>query len=530
MTAIFETKYDGTGADSAKAGIKDVANSLSSVDTASASTGTNYDKLFSKMERPLGRAAFSGLAADMLSSSSAMGTATGATGMLSEGLHAVGNAAIFAGGEFAMIAIGAVAVYEIYNKLHGSSKETVEDFEKSMNAIVKNKDSLFELSTETSKYLNLTKEEKESISNNSKELQTQIIAKAEKVRIDAQDILNSIEHKQKVMEEYEAVKNLSSEDVRRTSTIKEAISLGITESNITKNIAKSKDQEKEATLKLAAANSILNQMTKNETSKKEKSLGADDTKEADAIIQKSNALLMTQIQLTNTLAASKTNLASYEKAYISEMDPLIRKFDAFRIVELNNQVTAETEALNERKALAKQEEQVYKEKANNSNKYMSAITNCITSSGKNIVFEGRKFMAQELIDATNQASMYLQIQAFKYFGAGNYGMGVAALAAAAAVKIAGAVGAAALGASSSSSDDSSTASATSTTATTSDTSASITPVDTRSMGVNVYVEGHILGGAKALGNALIDILNDSTIKDGKTLVATQLVTSGSTPV
>jgi len=130
LTTIFETEYSGSGVNQTVDGFKRIQTEVNNTRDKTIAFSTDYEALGRRMERPLGRLAFAGIAEGLLSSEEGMVGASRATVALEGGLHAVGNALLFVQPEFGLLAIGLAAVVSLFVKLSGAAKENAEHIAK----------------------------------------------------------------------------------------------------------------------------------------------------------------------------------------------------------------------------------------------------------------------------------------------------------------------------------------------------------------------------------------------------------------
>jgi hypothetical protein len=521
VSLLIQSQSNTTGLSKVTSGLKDLESGVASASDQSEKLGMNYEALGKKMERPLGRVAFHGLASDILGANGAMEKAGSATGALTSGLHALGDAAIFAGGEFAMIAIGAVAVYEIYEKLHSRSVETTADFKTNLQSMIENRESMKGLVEDTSKYISLTVQEKNAIIENTGALKKQIIEKANSAKLDAESTKDANDRKIAALDAYEAAKKGNTANEVYRNSLAGLRAQGLQVIDIDKQRASITEKNSEATLKLAAANNLLNEMDKKDSGKKNDSSLINEVNDA---IMKRNASMKSSITIMESLQVQEGKLSNAEKQFIATTDPIKKKSLADEIQGLNKKIQAERETLNKSREIEKQEEAVLKKRAASYDKYLSAAADSVEAHGKKIVFNGKQFLGEELKDAANQAATYLEIQAAKYFGSGNYAMGAAALAAAAAVKLAAAAGAALLESSDSGGDiNSSSSSSTASDSTLSDSSNTTSSQGTT---LTINVSAMHVGSTASLAKFLGDVINEGVSQNNVKIKATQIVGRG----
>jgi hypothetical protein len=527
LTTYFATQYDGKGADQAKAGIVGVQQSLKGISAEASGVGTNYEGLMNKMERPLGRVAFHGLAADILASNSAMTSAGGATGMLAQGLHAVGNAAMFAGGEFAVFAIAGVAVYELYEHLVNKSK----DLEKAAQDSAKSSaDEAVAYNQVAEQLMNMDPKYKdiaERLKNQEKGSRAAAIeilnkAMAEERETAAAETASKTtkDYNDKMAAENERLAQLSNSYEGHLAAQRKFVENTNQQSEAVENLRKKEDN-----LKIILNN--VKSLTDLDAQKKSKPNTAEEN-QANAIIEKRNLSMKTSVELTKDMAIEQERLEAAINQYIKTTGPVEKQYYAQKIVGLSNVLAKEKATLQEEKNLAKQKEDMYKKEAAISNKYLDAAASAVEMHGKKIVFNGKKFLGQEIADAADQAAMYLQIQAFKYFGAGNYAMGIAAMAGAVAVKGVGAIAAAEFGSSSGGDTGTSASSAPSSSpATTSDSLSSESAAsNVRPMNLSIQVNALHAGTAQELGVQLCKLINQAVDISGAQLKATTVQAGG----
>jgi len=231
-------------------------------------------------------------------------------------------------------------------------------------------------------------------------------------------------------------------------------------------------------------------------------------------------------QAVQALSDTEERKNTLENQFIDTTSPKKAAAIEAEINNLNLLGQAYSGQISKLQAAARAEQSVLQQRAAIFNRYTMAVENSWEMHGKKLVFNARKFLAEELKVIADQAATALAIASVKYFASGNYAMGAVAAAGAITVRALAGAGAALLGGDSG--GDVSTPDTSSGSSLSSGVGETTQGPNVTKMGINVYVEGHILGGEKALGDALVDIINDRTIKDGKTLVATRVISGGAT--
>ena len=134
MTANFQTRFDSAGVDQFVSGMNKAENAAKNSGREAEASTSKFESLGKRLERPLGRTLFAGLASEMLSANEAGAATSGAMMATERGLHAVGIAAMFAGGGFAtIIMIGAALVATIL-KISSATEKNAESTKKFTDA------------------------------------------------------------------------------------------------------------------------------------------------------------------------------------------------------------------------------------------------------------------------------------------------------------------------------------------------------------------------------------------------------------
>lgn len=133
-------------------GITETTRELRGLDSAMESVDGKAEKVFKRMERPLGRTVFAMAAESALGLESGVGHASGAMMALERGFHAAAMGAMMLGGPMASVALvtaGVLAIIlklnEAFNKNGEAIAKEVEEAYKSQDAMRANADSLLRL-------------------------------------------------------------------------------------------------------------------------------------------------------------------------------------------------------------------------------------------------------------------------------------------------------------------------------------------------------------------------------------------------
>ena len=523
MTAIFDTQYNGQGATAAKAGIRGVSDEVAGISTVSAATGTNFDSLFTKMERPLGRVAFHGLAQDMLMTQNAMGGVNGSTGVLAGTLHGLVNGLGILGGEFTMVAIGAIAVYEIYEKL----------FNKTQDVNKVQSDNAKSSADQSVEYAKVA-EQLRGLGPQYEKAASEMEKHSASAKKDALEILS----KENASFKDAGASLLNADATNKTTkaTLAQEVAVGHLTGTLEdynkkvdlvvasdKNLAKAKSQLTEREQQLFEVTKSVNALT----DKSSKKVDTSAEKEVNDLLVKRADSMKKVSTLTSELAANQSKLSAATSNFMNAVTPIEKKYYADKIILLNKDIESENSNLSKRKTIEREQEASYKRQATSIDKYLTVASDSVTTHGKKIVFEGRKFLGEELEDAANQASSWLLIQAAKYFGAGNYAMAALAAAGAITVKELGAIGAAALDASAGGdTSDTSAATTTPSTSTATATSPSATTASSQpNTNLTIVVQGPNLVNETDLSKRIVELANVGVNRLGLRLGSTSIVTA-----
>lgn len=503
LTALFETKFDGSGLNQARTGFQGWQDGVQKANQASQSVGDNYEALAKKVERPLGRVAFQSLAQSVLMSSGAMQMGTGAASALAGGFQAISQALMFVQPQIAAVGIILLGLVAIYQKVNGASRDSAEAVKKEADEMVKNAEAA-KLAAESLRTLGTINEKQyQQLKNSAAQNERDLLTLQKQLSTKKQLIDTEVEAlKVQAKGNYEGGKGsfirleLHDAMVKQSELEKALIAIG------------------------TSSNSVA--QTQNELLAKQAELRANQ----ETILAQHTASFMNLAQAELALAQVEYERTVLETQYLETMDPKKAESIQRQIDDINRLAQAYDGQISKLKTVAKSEEAVIKARAATFMKYTDAVSSAWEVHGKAIVFNARKFLAEELKLVADQAATALAIAAAKYYGSGNYAMAAVAGAAAIAVRSLGAIGAAKLGAGAGGGDVGDMG----------ETSPGLSPSvggpeagpATRQMNMNVYVQGHILGGEKQLGDALVDIINDRVVRDGKTLVATKVYDTGAT--
>jgi hypothetical protein len=124
LTAIYDTKYDGSGAEAAIRGQKEVSKSFQDTSDQAGRSGVNIEGMFKKLERPLSFLVFSQLS-DQLTGIQAKGQTSGE--VLSKIFHSVGMALTFVAPPLGIFTLGMVALWDIFEKYRNSGNKTADE-------------------------------------------------------------------------------------------------------------------------------------------------------------------------------------------------------------------------------------------------------------------------------------------------------------------------------------------------------------------------------------------------------------------
>lgn len=123
------TTYTDTGLKKASSDVKQLGDNVNKAGSQIENTSSKNEGLLKRLERPLGRTLYSGLAEQLFSADAATGKMTGATIGLERGFHAAGMAATFLGGSFASVILLGASLVSLFLKIAEAtniSKESVE--------------------------------------------------------------------------------------------------------------------------------------------------------------------------------------------------------------------------------------------------------------------------------------------------------------------------------------------------------------------------------------------------------------------
>lgn len=125
MTVEFNTTYNGSGTQGMKNGMSEVENSVEKVEGSS-------DRLVYKLERPIGRIAYGGLAEAALGAAGANEKLDGVTGKLEQSFHVLGSSLLFVEPELGFLALGAAALVTLFVKLSNSIEINSDNVKKNV--------------------------------------------------------------------------------------------------------------------------------------------------------------------------------------------------------------------------------------------------------------------------------------------------------------------------------------------------------------------------------------------------------------
>ncbi len=179
--------YEGSGVQQATQGVNQLDSSLNKVEGSS-------DRLITKLERPIGRIAYGGLAESALSAASANAKLDGVTGTLHQTFHVLGASLLFVNPELGFLALGAAAIVTIFAKLSNSTAESAENVAKNVEIQRKLKNEYKESSDLLVKHNLLTKEEAEVLKNSASATESEI----QKIK---QSVTSRIENTKHMLEE-----------------------------------------------------------------------------------------------------------------------------------------------------------------------------------------------------------------------------------------------------------------------------------------------------------------------------------------
>ena len=495
MILDIQTEYNGQGLKMAKDDMQGFEAATKGANAATDGVSLNYEGLLKKMERPLGRQTFHLLAADALMGSEAMGKASSATGPLAAGFHALGNAAMFASPEIAGIAILLMGLVAIYQKVTEASGGGAEAQRKHADALVKDSQAAKDAAESLKTLGTITEAQYKALKSSGADKDTELRKMATKIELEKKDIDSQVD--------------LANREVIRRGDWAQGLGL-VDKLN---HLQEKQNNLQESQIIIGQA---LSGQSKSRTDEENKALTMK-IRHAEAI-EKMNAPMMTYItaqqRINDLMDANLALEAKYEKSTPEEQAAIQQRIDANKAL-----ITVDEEAIRKHDQIAKAEEAVLKKRASTYDKYLSQISDSVEVHGKAVVFNGRKFLGEELKDAANQAATYLEIQAAKYFASGNYGMGAAALAAAEAVKALASAGAAALDAGGNTDTGSSGSSAASA------SPAMDTPSSqTNNMNLQIVLEGHT--DVTQMLDMLIKNVNARVQSGGVNLVSTSVLQSG----
>lgn len=191
------TSYTDTGLSQATSGVK---NFSAAANSASNSTGTNFDGLFKRMERPLGRMAFAGLAEAALSSADGMKASSGAVVALERGFHTLGAALMFVNPELAFVAIAGAGLVAIFDKISQGAGLNAEEIKKNVNQLQSQKDLYAQSAELLLKNKTITEDESRVLKNAATATQEDIDKIKEHIRQKISDAQANIEQVKKLNE------------------------------------------------------------------------------------------------------------------------------------------------------------------------------------------------------------------------------------------------------------------------------------------------------------------------------------------
>ncbi len=195
--------YEGSGVQQATQGVDKLDNSLNKVEGSS-------DRLITKLERPIGRIAYGGLAESALSAASANAKLDGVTGTLHQTFHVLGSALLFVNPELGFLALGAAAIITIFAKLSNSVIDSAENIQKNVELQRKLKEEYKESSEVLLKHGVINKQQAAILRESSAEAQKEIEKVKEQTKVRAEYLSVQIEILKKAKES-------SRDDVERST-------------------------------------------------------------------------------------------------------------------------------------------------------------------------------------------------------------------------------------------------------------------------------------------------------------------------
>jgi hypothetical protein len=232
---------------------------------------------------------------------------------------------------------------------------------------------------------------------------------------------------------------------------------------------------------------------------------------------------MTMNEAVMALMDTEIRRSELENQFINTNSP--KKAEAIQkeIDGINALASAYESQISKLQTIQKAEESVMKQRASIMLRYMAPVESSWEMHGKKLVFNARKFLAEELRLVADQAATYLAIASVKYFSSGNYAMGALAAAGAITVKALAGAGAALLGGGGSEAESSPSVGSTSSPSL-SESVGNDTAQASRPMNINIQVNALHAGTAEQLGVQLVKLINTAQDVAGASLKATTLQT------
>lgn len=445
MTAVFDTQYDGQGANQFKTNMAQVDQSMQTAEKSATSFSTNYTAMGKKMERPLGRLAFAGLAESMIGGTDAMAGASHATVALEGGLHAVGNALLFVQPEFGLLAIGLAAVVTLFVKLTASSQENAENIQKAVSASAQQAKTYTDSADALKKAGIIDTEQVGILKNLSKASTEQIATTVKKIETERDHIKSMIAEDEAIIA-----------SVRDQNEVKAATADMIVQKEKLTAITKAStglldyetaQQAKTATGIINNSKHLENQLKTYkeliELKAKMNKGGAsdDDKKQVDAQIASMSKLGLSSDELTKKIIQNDMKVMDMEK-----------QITATNSKEKNAQILADIDNYNQVSQIEQEiinlKENSLEEQAKTLDKFIGIMSVADQKGGIDLVDNAKKTMGSIVSAVAAGYALQLSLQAIKDAASFNYAGAALDIAGAAAITMAGNTFASAMGGSS----------------------------------------------------------------------------------
>jgi hypothetical protein len=505
LTALFETKFDGSGATAAKAGFAGWQDGITKANNASKTLGTNYESMAEKLGKPIAKVAYRNVAMEAVAMSGALTGAGAAASGVTQVLSGVGSALIYIQPQIAMAAIAMVGLMAVYKSVSGTRSKNIENTRAHSEALVRDAESARK-SAEALKSLGAINDD----------LYTRLInvssAKEKELSVTREQIKKQVE-----------LADTYAESMKREKEASETMH-GSASLNSRRNYNAALEKQAELEKALIA----IGETSAGVADRQNQSLAAQkDLRNLQTVaISQQQSQTMTMNEAVMALMDTEIRRSELENQFINTNSP--KKAEAIQkeIDGINALASAYESQISKLQTIQKAEESVMKQRAAIILRYMAPVESSWEMHGKKLVFNARKFLAEELRLVAEQAKLYLAYAAAKYFHSGNIAMGTLALAGIAAVSaISGSVSTL-LGGGGSEAESSPSVGSTSSPSL-SDSVGNETTQASRPMNINIQVNALHAGTAEQLGVQLVKLINTAQDVAGASLKATTLQTGGS---